>query len=96
MWTQVWNYVYYTFVHPMLKWILRRVTGKCEVLRIGYGSEKGAPRTYQMGESGYLTQILPLQIKRATAQQNNLPYDYRTVKFETLRPVDLWENIFIL
>nr|XP_054755119.1 ELMO domain-containing protein 2-like [Lytechinus pictus] len=34
MWYRIWLYVYFTWFRPMLKWVLRRATGKCELLRI--------------------------------------------------------------
>ncbi|XP_060581413.1 ELMO domain-containing protein 2-like [Ruditapes philippinarum] len=35
----------YVYLRPMFKWIIRRVTGKCELLRITYQYPKGAART---------------------------------------------------
>ncbi|KAL4230242.1 ELMO domain-containing protein 1 [Mactra antiquata] len=35
----------YIYLRPMFKWIIRRVTGKCELLRISYQYPNGAART---------------------------------------------------
>ncbi|XP_045203580.2 ELMO domain-containing protein 2-like [Mercenaria mercenaria] len=35
----------YIYLRPMFKWIIRRVTGKCELLRIVYQYPNGAART---------------------------------------------------
>lgn len=35
----------YIYLRPMFKWIIRRVTGKCELLRITYQYPQGASRT---------------------------------------------------
>lgn len=35
----------YVYLRPMFKWIIRRVTGKCELLRITYQYPNGAART---------------------------------------------------
>ncbi|XP_013380634.1 ELMO domain-containing protein 2 isoform X1 [Lingula anatina] len=48
---RVWYAVYFTLLHPMLKWLLRKVTGKCELLRISYGEQVGAPRTRAIEKS---------------------------------------------
>lgn len=34
MWYRLWLYVYFAWFRHMLKWVLRRATGKCELLRI--------------------------------------------------------------
>ncbi|KPP71735.1 ELMO domain-containing protein 2-like [Scleropages formosus] len=41
----IWQYFYTSFFRFWLKWILRQVTGKCELQRICSGYKQGAPRT---------------------------------------------------
>ncbi|XP_063847540.1 ELMO domain-containing protein 2-like [Scylla paramamosain] len=40
----VWVTVYW-WVRPMVKWLLRRTTGLCELQRVCYGEQRGAQRT---------------------------------------------------
>lgn len=40
----------YVYLRPMLKWLIRRVTGKCELLRVTYQYPAGALRTKGIGE----------------------------------------------
>ncbi|ELT96056.1 hypothetical protein CAPTEDRAFT_156531 [Capitella teleta] len=47
----VYEYVYYAFLHPMWKWMLRRLTGKCELLRITLSVPRGAQRTCNIESS---------------------------------------------
>ena len=45
MWSDIWDYIYFTLIHPWLKWLLRTFTGKCELLRITYEEQRNANRT---------------------------------------------------
>ena len=46
LWTQL-----LVFLRPMLKWMLRKVTGKCELLRITYEDpQSGAKQTKRIGK----------------------------------------------
>lgn len=44
LWTHLLAAVY-VYLRPMFKWIIRRITGKCELLRIAYQYPTGAART---------------------------------------------------
>ncbi|XP_046344469.1 ELMO domain-containing protein 2-like [Haliotis rufescens] len=50
LWTSLWCHLYF-LARPMIKWILRKVTGKCELLRITYGESAGAGRTKRIEKS---------------------------------------------
>ena len=56
----------YIYLRPMIKWIIRRVTGKCELLRITYQYPNGAARTKYVGNVFYIDgcQCILLQYKR--------------------------------
>lgn len=41
----IWQYVYTTFLRYWLKWLIRQVTGRCELQRICAGFKPGAFRT---------------------------------------------------
>ncbi|NWT51749.1 ELMD2 protein, partial [Erythrocercus mccallii] len=45
MWAHVWGFLYSKYFRFWLKWILRLVTGKCELQRLLGGAEAGARRT---------------------------------------------------
>ena len=51
MWQRVWRFLFLTYVRPVFKWILRMVTGKCELQRILASTERGAKRTLSIGKS---------------------------------------------
>ncbi|KAK2170431.1 hypothetical protein LSH36_3g29019 [Paralvinella palmiformis] len=51
MWQQLWRFVYLGLIHPLVKWILHRLTGKCELQRILSSKECGARRTQKIEES---------------------------------------------
>lgn len=46
----------YGYIRPIIKWFLRRFTRLCELQRICYGSEKGAPRKKGIEQSLILSQ----------------------------------------
>ena len=46
---QTWVAFFFCVVRPMWKWILRKWTGQCELLRITYENPKGAKRTKAIG-----------------------------------------------
>lgn len=49
-WLQnAWTTLFFYLIRPMWKWVLRRATGKCELLRITYEERKGAKRTLKIG-----------------------------------------------
>ncbi|NXU99695.1 ELMD2 protein, partial [Cettia cetti] len=45
MWVHVWGFLYSKYFRFWLKWILRLLTGKCELQRLLGGAEAGARRT---------------------------------------------------
>lgn len=47
----IWHYVYSSFLRYWLKWLIRQVTGQCELQRICSTYKPGAPRTSRAGES---------------------------------------------
>ncbi|NXB89747.1 ELMD2 protein, partial [Vidua chalybeata] len=51
MWAQVWAFLYSNYFRFWLKWILRLLTGKCELQRLLGGAEAGARRTLSMMSS---------------------------------------------
>ncbi|XP_066535198.1 ELMO domain-containing protein 2 [Hoplias malabaricus] len=57
----IWQYLYSSFFRFWLKWILRHVTGKCELQRICTGYKQGAPRTTQIEYSLKSSKIKVLQ-----------------------------------
>ena len=51
-WLQnAWTTLFFSLIWPMWKWILRRATGKCELLRITYEEPKGAKRSLRIGKN---------------------------------------------
>uniref|UniRef100_A0A3B4TSY6 ELMO/CED-12 domain containing 2 n=1 Tax=Seriola dumerili TaxID=41447 RepID=A0A3B4TSY6_SERDU len=50
MFGYIWQYVYTSFLRYWLKWLVRQVTGKCELQRICSGYKQGATRTTKAGE----------------------------------------------
>ncbi|NWX57481.1 ELMD2 protein, partial [Promerops cafer] len=52
MWAQVWGFLYSNYFRFWLKWILRLLTGKCELQRLLGGVEAGARRTLSVGNGG--------------------------------------------
>ncbi|CAH1268150.1 ELMOD2 [Branchiostoma lanceolatum] len=60
MWEATWLYLYLTWIRPMIKWILRKVLGTCELQRIcrGYG---GTARTKRVEKSLKLSKYKLLQ-----------------------------------
>lgn len=47
----IWQYVYTSFLRYWLKWLVRQVTGTCELQRICSGYQAGATRTSKAGWS---------------------------------------------
>uniref|UniRef100_A0A4W3JYQ5 ELMO/CED-12 domain containing 2 n=1 Tax=Callorhinchus milii TaxID=7868 RepID=A0A4W3JYQ5_CALMI len=45
----IWHYLYNSFLRSWLKWILRKITGTCELQRILAGSSQGAEKTMKIG-----------------------------------------------
>ncbi|XP_078602842.1 ELMO domain-containing protein 2-like [Branchiostoma floridae x Branchiostoma japonicum] len=60
MWQATWLYLYLTWIRPMIKWLLRKILGTCELQRIsrGYG---GAARTKRVEKSLKLSKYQVLQ-----------------------------------
>lgn len=52
-----WSALFFFLIRPMWKWVLRRVTGKCELLRITYEERKGAKRTLRIERSLKLSNV---------------------------------------
>ncbi|BFZ14495.1 hypothetical protein BsWGS_17534 [Bradybaena similaris] len=46
-----WTTVYFVLLRPMLKWLLRKVTGKCELLRVTYEEGDYVERTKRIEDS---------------------------------------------
>ncbi|XP_005095322.1 ELMO domain-containing protein 2 isoform X2 [Aplysia californica] len=46
-----WTKLYFVLLRPMLKWLLRHVTGKCELLRITYEESDRVSRTKRIESS---------------------------------------------
>ncbi|XP_022326725.1 ELMO domain-containing protein 2-like [Crassostrea virginica] len=57
-WLQnAWTTLFFSLIWPMWKWILRRATGKCELLRITYEEPKGAKRSLRIERSLKLSNV---------------------------------------
>ncbi|NXD56505.1 ELMD2 protein, partial [Corvus moneduloides] len=52
MWAHIWGFLYSNYFRFWLKWILRLLTGKCELQRVLGGAEAGARRTLSIGNGG--------------------------------------------
>lgn len=52
MWAHVWGFLYSNYFRFWLKWLLRLLTGKCELQRLLGGAEAGARRTLSVGNGG--------------------------------------------
>ncbi|NXT97001.1 ELMD2 protein, partial [Buphagus erythrorhynchus] len=52
MWAHVWRFLYSSYFRFWLKWVLRLLTGKCELQRLLGGAEAGARRTLGVGNGG--------------------------------------------
>ncbi|XP_070553832.1 ELMO domain-containing protein 2-like [Ptychodera flava] len=50
-WQQAWLYIYFTFLRGMIKWLLHKITGACELQRICRKYEPGAKRTKKIESS---------------------------------------------
>ncbi|XP_064638000.1 ELMO domain-containing protein 2-like [Lineus longissimus] len=55
MWQAVlynaWHCLFFFLVRPMFKWVVRKVSGRCELLRITYNEPVGASRTHNIETS---------------------------------------------
>ncbi|XP_066405542.1 ELMO domain-containing protein 2 isoform X1 [Molothrus aeneus] len=51
MWAHVWGFLYSSYFRFWLKWVLRLLTGKCELQRLLGGAEAGARRTLSVEHS---------------------------------------------
>ncbi|NWV64091.1 ELMD2 protein, partial [Malurus elegans] len=52
MWARVWRFLYNKYFRFWLKWVLRLLTGRCELQRVLGGAEAGARRTLSVGNGG--------------------------------------------
>ncbi|NXT08759.1 ELMD2 protein, partial [Prunella fulvescens] len=59
MWAHIWGFLYSNYFRFWLKWILRLLTGKCELQRLLGGAEAGARRTLSVGNGGAGAARLP-------------------------------------
>jgi hypothetical protein len=46
---QIVSYFYYTLFHRVVKWVLRIVTGRCELLRITMSQSSHAAKAFNIG-----------------------------------------------
>lgn len=46
---QLWGLLYSSYVRFWLKWVVRLLTGKCELQRVLHGQKEGARRTLGIG-----------------------------------------------
>ncbi|XP_060083462.1 ELMO domain-containing protein 2-like [Ylistrum balloti] len=56
-----WTALYFYLVRPMWKWVLRKYTGQCELLRISYQYDEGAKRTKRIEKSLKLSGVTCLK-----------------------------------
>ncbi|OWF37266.1 ELMO domain-containing protein 2-like [Mizuhopecten yessoensis] len=56
-----WTALYFFLVRPMWKWVLRKYTGRCELLRICYQYDEGAKRTKSIERSLKLSRVTYLK-----------------------------------
>ena len=88
MWQQLWRYVVLTFMRPVFKWFLHKVTGKCELQRILSSNECGARRALKIGmyvvKNNRLTFQLPLTFSGMAVYLNIIVV---TVEFRTINLV---------
>lgn len=71
MWQALWGSLLatiYFYLRPMFKWILRRVTGKCELLRIIYQYPPGTQQTKYVESS--LKKSSNVQLKRLAKESD--------------------------
>lgn len=59
--SNAWTALYFFLVRPMWKWVLRKYTGKCELLRISYQYGDGAKRTKSIERSLKLSGVTYLK-----------------------------------
>uniref|UniRef100_A0A3Q4GS75 ELMO/CED-12 domain containing 2 n=1 Tax=Neolamprologus brichardi TaxID=32507 RepID=A0A3Q4GS75_NEOBR len=58
MFGYIWEYVYTSFLRYWLKWLIRQVTGTCELQRICSGHKPGAARTTKAGALNHPKSVL--------------------------------------
>ncbi|XP_075888789.1 ELMO domain-containing protein 2 [Nelusetta ayraudi] len=63
----IWQYVYTSFLRYWLKWLVRQVTGTCELQRICSGHKPGATRT---SKAEYSLQSSKNKVLRAVLETN--------------------------
>jgi len=56
-----WIRLYFTVLRPMLKWFIRNVTGKCELLRITYEEQDKAKRAKRIESSLNISNVAELK-----------------------------------
>lgn len=56
-----WTALYFFLIRPMWKWVLRKYTGRCELLRISYEYDAGAQRTKSIEKSLKLSRVTYLK-----------------------------------
>ncbi|XP_033743760.1 ELMO domain-containing protein 2-like [Pecten maximus] len=56
-----WTALYFFLVRPMWKWVLRKYTGRCELLRLSYQYDEGAKRTKSIEKSLKLSRVTYLK-----------------------------------
>ena len=49
LFTTLWAQLF-VWLRPMFKWLLHKVSGKCELLRITYEEQPGAKQTKRIGQ----------------------------------------------
>lgn len=72
----LWLYISY-YIRPLIKWFLRKTTGLCELQRICYGEEHGAPRIKSVERSLNLSRSP--QIKLLINHLNDVSINQRLV-----------------
>ncbi|NXV64762.1 ELMD2 protein, partial [Molothrus ater] len=64
MWAHVWGFLYSSYFRFWLKWVLRLLTGKCELQRLLGGAEAGARRTLSSSFLMKSSAVLTAQVLR--------------------------------
>lgn len=70
----IW-WIFENYFRPILKWILRRTTGLCELQRICYGEISGAPRVHGVEYSLFMSRSP--QIKQLIIHLNKISDNQR-------------------
>lgn len=58
--TQILNFIYW-YLKPLVKWFLRQTTRLCELQRVCYGEQTGAPRTLAVENSLQASRVAAIQ-----------------------------------